>query len=261
MLNDFSYYLFNAIREEKSDEVQQLITDYKVTKPADQDEKTFNNSVISRYLYSWIFSENTDNILIDENIIDRAIKQSAVCGNSESIESCYFRFRNKYRTIPGLAYGIGLETLVNKPLALKDFYANIPPLIAIESFTFDKAKAQGLSLANNNEYLGNVNFSIYGRGITPADANEISNKLTEACFGSGSTNALDISGALAPVQRALEDIGVGNKEDNIERMGNMIELRDLLLEEAKDFDALSPYNKMIKKFEFYRMLQNLNLCK
>ena len=48
---------------------------------------------------------------------------------------------------------IAIEGLVNKPLALKRFYAEIPPLIAIDSFTFDKAKSQGLSLANTNEYL------------------------------------------------------------------------------------------------------------
>ena len=102
-------------------------------------------------------------------------------------------FRNKYRNIPGLAYAIGLEGLVNKPLALKRFYAEIPPLIAIDSFTFDKAKSQGLSLANTNEYLGNINFSIYGRGIEAADAEEISSQLTANCFASGSKNSLDLS--------------------------------------------------------------------
>lgn len=82
---------------------------------------------------------------------------------------------------------------MNKPLSLKRFFASIPPLIAIESFTFDKAKAQGVSLANNNEYLGNVNFNIYGRGISAEDTEQISRLLTESCFGEKSSQALDAS--------------------------------------------------------------------
>lgn len=260
LLNDFSYYLFDAIREQKAEAVHQLIQEYGLIKSADQDEKTFNNAVISRYLYSWLSTaDNAPNLLIDETVVDKAIKQSVVCGKVESPRVCYFRFRDKYRTIPGLAYGIGLENLFNKPLALKKFYASIPPLIAIDSFTFDKAKAQGIALANTNEYLGNVNFSIYGRGIDPEDANQLSQQLTESCFGSGTKQALDASGALAPVQKALEQIGETGQA-NVERMGNLLELKDTLLEEAKDYDKLSPYNKIIKKFEYYRMLKNIGLC-
>jgi hypothetical protein len=36
-------------------------------------------------------------------------------------------------------------------------------LIAIESFTFDKEMNDTLSLSNNVEYVGDVDFSIYGR--------------------------------------------------------------------------------------------------
>ncbi len=260
LLNDFSYYLFDAIRQEKSEEVAQLVEEYGLVKSEEQDEKTFNNAVISRYLYNWIHSDDqAQNLLIDEAIVDMAIKESVVCGKNESEEVCYFRFRDKYRTIPGLAYGIGLESLLNKPLALKQFLANIPPLIAIESFTFDKAKAQGLSLSTTNEYLGNVNFNIYGRGIDPADAEQISKQLTESCFGSGTLDALDASGALVPVQKALEQVGDG-AQTNVERMANLLELKDHLQEEAKDFGTLSPYNTIIKKFEFYRMLKNVGLC-
>ncbi len=260
LLNDFSYYLFDAIREQKAEALAQLISEYGISKPMDQDEKTFNNAVISRYLYTWLTTEDTnENKLLDEQVIDSAIKQSIVCGKDEASDICYFRFRDKYRTIPGLAYGIGLESLVNKTLALKNFFASIPPLIAIDSFTFDKAKAQGISLANSNEYLGNVSFSIYGRGISAEDAETISQQLNEQCFGSRTKQILDVNGTLAPVQAALEQIGT-TAQTNVERMANLLELKDVLSEEAKTFDTLSPYNKMIKKFEFYRMLKNVGLC-
>lgn len=256
-MNDFSYYLFNAIRELKSDEVEQLITDYGVQQPSDQDEKTFKNSVISRYLYSWLFTPDAEpNVLVDPKVVDLAVRESNVCPPTESDESCYFRFRDKYRTLPELAYGIGIESVVNKPLALKKFYASIPPLIAIESFTFDKAKAQGLSLANSNEYVGNVNFNIYGRGISQTETEEISSLLVESCFGSGNAGSLDAAGALVPVQQALDQSERGVQVD-VKRMADLLELKDTLLEAQKDFDGLSPYNKMIKKFEFYRMLNNM----
>ncbi|MBQ9553783.1 hypothetical protein IJU97_02195 [bacterium] len=123
-------------------------------KAEDMDEKYFNNIVISRYLYNWIFDSDTAaSRLIDDKIIDSTVKQSVICGNDETSEVCYFRFRDKYRNIPELAYSIGLESIVNKPLALKRFYADIPPLIAIESFTFDKQSTDTLSLTNNVEYV------------------------------------------------------------------------------------------------------------
>ncbi len=107
LLNDFSYYLFDAIREQKADQVQQLVSEYGLTKPEDQDEKTFNNGVISRYLYSWLNTPDEEvNLLIDEAVVDMTIKQSVVCGLEELSQTCYFRFRDKYRTIPGLAYGV-----------------------------------------------------------------------------------------------------------------------------------------------------------
>ncbi len=107
LLNDFSYYLFDAIREQKADQVQQLVSEYGLTKPEDQDEKTFNNGVISRYLYSWLNTPDEEvNLLIDEAVVDMTIKQSVVCGLEELSRTCYFRFRDKYRTIPGLAYGV-----------------------------------------------------------------------------------------------------------------------------------------------------------
>ena len=144
-------------------------------------------------------------------------------------------------------------------------------MIAIDSFTFDKAKSQGLSLANTNEYLWNINFSIYGRGIDPADAEEISSQLTANCFASGSKNTLDLSWALNQVQasilqienkgNAAGKIWNGNADDSlISRMWNLIELKTTLQEDMDTYETLSPYNKIIKKFEYFRMLRNVGLC-
>jgi hypothetical protein len=70
-------------------------------------------------------------------------------------------------------------------LALKRFIKDIPPLIAIESFTFNiERNDNGLSLVQNTDYVGQVNFNIYGRGISEAETKEITTKLAEDCFGS-----------------------------------------------------------------------------
>ena len=37
-------------------------------------------------------------------------------------------------------------------------------------------------------------------------------------------------------------------------MANLLELKDTLLQEGASYDSLSPYNKMIKKFEFLALL-------
>jgi len=108
---------------------------------------------------------------------------------------------------------------------LKDFYASIPPLIAIQSFTFDKAKAQGFSLADDGEYLGNVSFNIYGRGISTEESTEISTLLKEACFGSGSSTDLTVQGALDKVNEKMKIIGASTDSSD----GKVALLSNLLL--------------------------------
>jgi hypothetical protein len=116
-------------------------------KPEGTDDKYFENMIISRYLYYWILWDDEEPCrLIDEEVIDATVKKSIVC-NDKGPKVCYFDFRDKYRNIPELAYSIWIESVVNKPLALKRFIKDIPPLIAIESFTFNKERNDnGLSL-------------------------------------------------------------------------------------------------------------------
>ena len=260
LLNDFTYYLFNSIREKKSDEIKKLIEEYGIEKPDNQDEKYFNNVVISRYLYNWIFWPDTEECrLIDDDVIDNAVRQSIICWTDTS-SICYFRFRDKYRNIPELAYSIGLLKVSNKPLVLKRFFADIPPLIAIESFTFDKQMNDSLSISNNVEYIWDINFSIYGRGLSQEEMDEITKTLAAECFGSWTENDLSIDKVLEPVQTSIEQIGELG-QNSVDKMSQLIELRSILNEDKKEFKNMSPYNQMIRKFEYYRMLKNVNLCK
>ena len=264
LLNDFMYYLFNTIREQKAEEIQAILEEYnsedstKMERPEGTDDKYFENMIISRYLYYWILWDDEEPCrLIDEEVIDATVKKSIVC-NDKDPEVCYFDFRDKYRNIPELAYSIWIESVVNKPLALKRFIQELPPLIAIESFTFDKERSEngGLSLIQNTDYIGQVHFNIYGRWISEAETKEITRKLAEDCFGSWTSNDMELKNVLAPVQTAIEQIDE-LWQNSVWRMTNLIELREILNEDAKTYSKLSPYNKMVRKFEYYRMLKNI----
>lgn len=272
LINEFSYYLFNAIRDQKAEEVKELVSEYGsgifdvslygsgISKDTNLD-KILENMVIGRHLYSFIKNGGGEDILLDDSVIEEAIRESVVCWEDKTDEYCYFMFRNKYRNIPELAYSVGLESTINKTLALKDFFAELPSLISIQSFTFDKAKSQGLALVDNAEYVGNVAFNIYGKGISSEELNEISALLHEACFGTDTRFSMDADGAIARVDKALSDIGsVENKKDAIEKTANYLQLKEIFSQDAEDFWGLSQYNKAIKKFEYYRMLKDANLC-
>lgn len=271
LINEFTYYLFNAIRDQKKDAIQNLVQEYfsgdaMVLNNFGNEflwdtNKLQENMAIGRYLYYYIKWDGKENLLIDEEVIDQAIKESVVCGKDKSDNYCYFMFRNKYRSIPELSYAIGLETTINKVSALKSFFADIPPLIAIQSFTFDKAKSQGLILNDDTEYVGSMSFNVYGKGISEDELNEISELLRESCFGTNTQYAMDANGALARVDKALADIGsTENQKDAIEKTANYLQLKDIFSADSNSFAGLSQYNKVIKKFEYYRMLKDSNLC-
>jgi hypothetical protein len=59
---------------------------------------------------------------------------------------------------------------------------------------------------------------------------------------------------------SIEQIGEMG-QDKVEKMSKLIELREILNGDKEEFQMLSPYNQMIRKFEYYRMLKNVNLCK
>lgn len=256
LLNDFCYYLFEIIRQEKSDEIDELAEEYGMKKGETEDDKIFRNKVIWRYLYTWIKNDWEVDKLIDDDLLLEVMTGSVSCADLSNTE-CFFNFREKYRAIPGLAYAVWSDSIENRTEALKLFFQDIPPLISIDSFTFDRSKTQSINSTNDgNEYVGNVNFSIYGRGLTEAESNEITQKLVDSCFGSGDLKKLDVDSVLAEVQLAIEQIW----DKGVEKMWDLIELRETLTEDQKDFDKLSPYNKMIRKFEYFRMLGHSWLC-
>ena len=263
LFNDFTFHLFEVIREKKPTELANLAKEYKITTTSGLDQRILNNKVISQHLYQFIKDKNqTSSPLLDAEVIDQVIRHSASCTASESQESCYFRFRDKYRSLPSLAYTIGQRNGANKVLLLKDFYRNIPPLIAIESFVFDKAEDTGMTLAEQGAYAGTVSFKIYGRGISNEDADQIGQLLTQQCYGSGAKVQLTLESALQKVSDQLSLLSTNDNggEGKVSRIANLLELKEDFEQDAKDYPNLTPYAQIVKKFEVLRSLKNLSLC-
>lgn len=263
LFNDFTFHLFEVIRDKKPTELATLAQQYKISQISGDDQRIFNNKVISQHLYEFIKDKDqTSSPLLDAQVIDQVIRHSASCSSNESQESCYFRFRDKYRSLPSLAYTIGQRNGTNKVLLLKDFYKNIPPLIAIESFVFDKAEDTGMTLAEQGAYAGRVSFKIYGRGISDSDAEQLGQLLTTQCYGSGAKAQLTLESALQKVNDQLSRLSTteNSSEGKVSRIANLIELKEDFEEDIKEYPNLSPYAQIIKKFEVLRSLKNLSLC-
>lgn len=263
LFNDFTFHLFEVIREQKASQLESLAQKYQLPAGTGLDERIKNNKIIAQHLYEFITTgDQFSSPLLDAKLMDQVIKHSASCTSSESQESCYFRFRDKYRSLPSLAYTIGQRSGVDKVALLKDFYKNIPPLIAIESFTFDKAEDVGLTLADQGAYVGNVAFKIYGRGISAEDSAQITKLLSHECFGSGTSQELSLETALQTINTQLSLISNTTEvsDARVSRIANLIELKEDFEEDAKTYSTLTPFAQLVKKFEVLRAMNNLSLC-
>jgi hypothetical protein len=52
--------------------------------------------------------------LIDDDVIVKTIRRSALCKEGEADQKCFYNFREKYRNLPYLAYQVGLERVENQ---------------------------------------------------------------------------------------------------------------------------------------------------
>jgi hypothetical protein len=77
-----------------------------------------------------------ENVLITQNIIRKAISKTASC-STDDVEECLYKFRDKMRALPYLAYGVARSN-INMVTGLKFFFQTMPPLISIESFNFEE---------------------------------------------------------------------------------------------------------------------------
>ena len=235
--------------------------------------KADNPSGISavQELYSWFSQDKaiwfslykrveweTGNVLINDEIIDKAIKKIALCGD-ESKEYCYYKFRNKYRDLPSLAYSIWLESVwtweTSKVEQLRDFLHNMPQIIKIIDFSYDWQETKDMVNYIQRKYKWTINFRIYWDWLSDDEVLEIQELLWEKCLWSNLTP----EAALSQIQWKLTNIWNDTNIDTYSTL-MLMELENLVWNISNSFNELSNYKKVVKTFEIYRMLNEWNIC-
>lgn len=245
LINEFIYNLRQKIKEEKSDIINELQSQYE--------KETNQDTIIWYNLYEWIIND-WENKLIDENVIKKAIEETANC-DKDSYDYCLYKFRDKYRWIPSIAYTLWSNTENNKVQSLKDFIKKLPPIIKINSFTFNRDLEQDIQSYENIKYEWEIQMNIYWKGITDNEINEIANELWKICIGKELTPTI----AIQEINKRLVNIGNTVKVDAFST-SNLLELESIIQNIESTYDSLSNYNKVIKLFEIYRMMKEWNVC-
>ncbi len=280
LLNEFFFYLLMNIKQDKAGEIQKLMEQYReeissssnrkgpssIADMTDDQLTDYQDRVIWYNLYQWVDYEWTGenkSPLIDDNVIMKTIRNTSSCAANESNKDCFYKFRNKYRDLPYLAYQVGYwwdekdkyRTTTRTQWLLK-FLKELPPVIAITNFGFDKRVSQDL-FGREEQYEWSVTFNAYWRWISNDDLNEAANELWKLCFWENSDSLVSPDLALNRVNERIESLWWLDSSVNV---SSLWELHDLFSTIQESYQWMSNYNKMVKLFELWRMLNDANLC-
>ncbi len=273
LLNEFFYYLSEAIREQKSEEIDQLMADYleefsssstwnfpkDILQMNDEELSVYKDRVIGYNLYHWVngwWIKWDYNQLVDNSVIEEAIDKTASC-NWELNQNCLYNFRAKYRNLPYLAYKVWLENQKDRVSGLLEFLQDLPPALAITSFGFEKYSNSSFLNNKEEEYQWNITFNAYGRNIPNSELDEASVMLWKLCFWSTSEEKITPDNASKYVDDAITAMWENRKYENVSSLWEL----QMLFSSIKDsYESLQNYDKMIKLFEIWRMMNDANLC-
>lgn len=238
LINQFFYHLRSAIKQDPS------VVENTGAENIDR--------YVGQYIYKWAF-DGGPNSLVTTGTLLQAVQDTAQC-QLLNIQTCLYTFRNTYRSIPQLAYGIGLEINVQSIQALRRFIQELPPLITIADFNFQKTPVRSWT---QPQYEGSVVIHMHGRSVKNDDVDQVAFSLWNQCLGS---NVF-----LSP-QVALETIDaylrrVSDSQLAQQQSTQLLQLRRIVDENKTQFETLSNYNKVIKLFELEKMLSDTGICK
>lgn len=254
LLGEFFYYLRQQIKTDKKNSIETI----KKQTGLSWDD-TLTDKVIWYSLYNRIFTDKEYD-LVDDAIINKTIIAMMECKPDTEIQ-CYYKFRDKYRNISQLAYTLGIANNTHKTSDLRAFLKNLPPLIAIQNFTYNKIQDQSILQQQNTKYQGEVKLQIYGQSVSEEDKNEIALKLGQECLWENN-KPLSVEEATSTIQDAMRksDTLSENGGDN-NNSSNISDLKKIIDTITTEYDTLNNYKKTIRLFEIYRMLNESWLCK
>jgi len=257
LINEFMYYLWLEIKKTKEQELKRLTSEIVSEKEWAfwSIENQNIDKIIGYHLYQWILHDKK-NELIDESLLLRTMNSLISCEN-EDPDYCMYEFREKYRSVPYLAYLFKWELASNPVLSFKKFLKNLPPIISVESFTFDKVTTNQLTNNGSIQYQWHVTINVFGKWISKEEVDEISVKLGTKCFNT--IKNLSAEESLSLIKTTAEQTTDSTRLDSIQN-NSLRELEDIMKKIEKEYPRLSNFNKIIRIFEMYRMLDESNLC-
>ncbi|MDD2537496.1 MAG: hypothetical protein PHU61_03325 [Candidatus Absconditabacteria bacterium] len=257
LLNEFFYYLFKNIKEDKQEEIQQLKEQYKADF-SENNTEIEDDIIIGYTLYNRI-KKNEENSLIDDNLLNETIRENVPCNEKTSDNECFYSFREKFRDIPQLAYTIGVQNSSSRLTEFHNFLKELPPIISIKDFSFEKQNNYGLLVNTTEQYVGKATINVYGRSMKNEEVEEVAIKLGNLCFGTESEQAISPEYALNTIEENIAHLA-----DNQEISSIITEYEELQKHFSKiqeEYPELTNYKKTIRLFEIFRMLKEGNLCK
>jgi hypothetical protein len=249
LINEFFYYLWKQIKNDKASEIKELTKTYSALSGFTADGAI--DKVIAYHLYGRIFN-NDENILIDKNVIDKTVKSIISC-NNQSDEMCYYLFREKYRDIPTFGYIIGTQFGTDPAQNFKKFILSMPPIFSIQAFTFDKVITPYFTDVTNTKYQGKITIEVYGRGISAGEIQEIATVLGNKCFAN--QQDMSVEQALTVVNDMISKISNLSRIDKTQS-DDLWQIKGDLEKLQLAYPDLSPYKKIIKLFEVWRMIND-----
>ena len=172
LINEFVYNMWQVIKTDNSGDiakVQELYTGFSEDK------------ALWYSLYKWV-NWSDDYPFVTDEVVDKTIKKITVCDDDEPIEYCYYKFRDKYRTLPGLSYTIWLESNLNKAELLRHFFQELPQIMKISSFTYDWEETKDMVNYSQKKYKWTVEFKLYWDGLSSDEVIEIQKLLWWMCL-------------------------------------------------------------------------------
>ena len=275
LLNEFFFYLLMNIKSQKEDVIRDLMQEYReefstssdwewpteYSQLSEDEWYDYQDKVIGYNLYHRINYNGTwENVtpLIDEQVIIDTIRQNALCESADMEPAeCFYKFRDKYRNLPYLAYRVWLEKQPDRVNWLFEFLSDLPPAIAITNFRFDKYSNSSFLNNNVEQYEWSVTFYAYWKNVTDAEIDETAILLWKMCFGNNSDQKISPDLALSRVNDKIASLWWLNESVNVL---SLWELQWLFTDIQSSYNGMSKYNKMVKLFELWRMMNDANLC-
>jgi len=257
LIDEFLYNLWLVIKDTKQSEIQKLSDLYNKSytwlflenQIVDQDK------VIGFAVYRRVFQDEPT-VLVDEDVLFKTIKKIVMCEDKDQ-NLCLFQFREKYRAIPRLAYFLQAGYTTDSVKNFKLFIKNLPPVLKIKTFSFDKMQWQKFVDWDNIKYEWKVELDVYWKGISQVEVSEIALLLWKLCFKKelalSPSEWVSLIDVLSSTESYISTI-------DSDKWNSIRELRWIFEDLVLKYPQKTNYQKVIVLFEIYRMLTEANLC-